>query len=188
MRCVAIARAPVGWPRIVRSPGTTPHTDELERRTVASEQPGRLTAVTPYTGGTVSDTREDFNVGVLRSLVDFRFTTFSTPKLIRIGYAVGFVVVCLGGLVFFLASLTEGGGMAVVALLLVPVVVLFYLVLMRVGAEMTQVLFRMAQGIDRMANDPARSQPTGAPSPAPQTFVADRGQGPPPAPPSPPAP
>lgn len=127
----------------------------------------------------MSSTREDFNVGVLRSLVDFSFTTFSTPKLIRIGYAVGFVVVCLGGLGFFLAFLSEGGGMALVALLLVPVVVIFYLVLLRVGAEMTQVLFRMAQGIDQMANTSDRGQPP---------RVADPVQSRPPAPPAPPGP
>lgn len=92
----------------------------------------------------------DFDGAVLKSLVDFRFQSFATPRLIRILYAISFVVIALYGLFFLIGGLSEGGFLAVAALFGAPLFVLFALLYARVMTEVIAVLFRLGENTTRM--------------------------------------
>lgn len=91
-----------------------------------------------------------FDAGVLKSLVDFQFQSFATPRLIRILYAISFVIICLYGLFFLFGGLSQGGFVAVLSLLGAPLFVLLGLLYARVMTEVIAVLFRLGENTTRM--------------------------------------
>lgn len=106
--------------------------------------------------------------GALEALVDFGFTRYGTPRLIRILYGIGVVVIVLGALGFLLGGLFAGpgsprAGEVVFLLVIIPVGALFYLIMLRIYAEIVTVIFRMAGGVEAIA----RSLGDGASPPGP---------------------
>lgn len=86
--------------------------------------------------------------GFIKSLYDFNFDSFVTPKLIRFFYAFFVIVLSLGAVIFFIASLATGEASAiVVALFVIPIGYLVYLVLLRIYFELVAALFRIADDL-----------------------------------------
>lgn len=114
-----------------------------------------------------------FDAGVFSSLTDFGFERFATPKLIRILYILGLIVLLLYGIGFLVAGLAQGGGMAFLTLIGVPVGVLLSLLYLRVTMELLAVLFRVGQNTSRMVElaeagvAPAGAGPARGPGPGP---------------------
>jgi hypothetical protein len=122
-----------------------------------------------------------FEGDVFSSLVDFGFTRYATPKLIRILYIIGFVLVMLYTLFFLIGGISEGGFFAVLALVGAPVIGLFALLYLRVTSELLSVLFRIGQNVasiaDQQAGGPGRGPGSGggtAPPPGPMSPPAGR--------------
>lgn len=113
--------------------------------------------------------------GALEALVDFRLTRYGTPRLIRILYGIGAVVTVLVALGFLLGGLLGGPGSpgaveTVFLLVITPVGALFYLIMLRIYAEIVTVIFRMAGGVEAIARslgDEASPPGPRPPPPAP---------------------
>ncbi|WP_052666366.1 DUF4282 domain-containing protein [Nitriliruptor alkaliphilus] len=132
-------------------------------------------------------TSDTFEGDVFSSLVDFGFTRYATPKLIRILYIIGFVVVVLYTLGFLFTGIGQGGFFAVLALVGAPIIGLFALLYLRVTTELLSVLFRIGQNVASIADEQAGGPGPGsgggtAPPPGPMSPPAGGGPGAPGAP------
>lgn len=90
--------------------------------------------------------------GFFASLFDFGFTSYITLKFLRIIYTVMVVLILIAGLGFFFTIAARGGGYILLAIILVPIVTLFYLVLTRISLEAVALFFRIGENTSLMAN------------------------------------
>jgi len=98
--------------------------------------------------------------GFFASLFDFGFTSFITLKFLRLIYAVLLVLILLTGVVFFVASIAQGGLYILFAIVIVPILTLIYLVLTRVSMEMVAIFFRIGENTNLMAASAGVAGPT----------------------------
>jgi len=98
--------------------------------------------------------------GFFASLFDFGFTSFITLKFLRLIYGVLVVLILLAGVVFFVASISQGGLYILFAIVIVPIVTLIYLVLTRVSMEMVAIFFRIGENTNLMAASAGVAGPT----------------------------
>lgn len=91
--------------------------------------------------------------GFFGSLFDFDLTSFITPKIIRVVYMVMVVLILLGGVLFLVGSLASGGSGVVVGIIVVPLVTLFYLIMIRIYTEVVIVLFRTHDEVRKLSKD-----------------------------------
>ena len=89
--------------------------------------------------------------GLFAGLFDFSFTTFITLKFLRVIYAILMVLILLGGLVFLLRGLSQGGGTAIATIIFVPLGVLLYLIFARISMELIALFFRIGENTSRRA-------------------------------------
>jgi hypothetical protein len=111
-----------------------------------------------------------FDAGVFSALADFGFDRFATPKLIRILYLLGFVVVLLYGFGLFVVGITQGGVVAFFTAIGVPIGMLLSLLYLRVAMELLAVVFRVGQNTSRMvelAESGSASAGSGTTAPGP---------------------
>jgi len=121
--------------------------------------------------------------GFFGSLFDFGFTSFITLKFLKLIYTVLVVLILIGGVVFLIAGLTQGGGSAVASIILVPIVTLVYLIFARIYMEIIALFFRIGENTSLMA-----AALTGQPGPgSAPAYGYPAGPGGPPAPPYGPA-
>ena len=83
--------------------------------------------------------------GLLGALFDFSFTSFITSKLIKVLYGIAIAIFGLIGLYFLVAGLRAGAAPGVAALILVPLLYLFFVMYTRVVLEVLIVVFRIAE-------------------------------------------
>lgn len=103
---------------------------------------------TPLGGGDPSYGGELESTGLVRSLYDFKFDHFATPKLIRFFYAFIVIVLSIGAAILMLASLASGeSGSVVVGLFVVPIAYAVYLIMTRIYFELVAALFRIADDV-----------------------------------------
>jgi len=88
--------------------------------------------------------------GFLGSLFDFSFTTFVTPKMIRVLYILITVVLGLGYVAFVVGAFLQGVGRGLLVLVAGAVVALFYLVFARVALEFYMAVFRMSDDMQAL--------------------------------------
>ena len=117
-------------------------------------------AEAPISGPQQSST---FEAGILKSLVDFGFDSFATPKLIRILYILSFIGIALGAAFYFILGLASGEPFIVlVTLIVVPIVTLLMLIYVRVLVELLAILFRIGDNTTRMVAQLERLDPGGS--------------------------
>jgi Domain of unknown function (DUF4282) len=86
--------------------------------------------------------------GFLGALFDFSFTSFVTPKVVKVLYILIVVVVGLSAVGFALSVLATNVGLGLIVLLVVaPLYFLVVTALYRITLEFFMVIFRMAQDI-----------------------------------------
>lgn len=88
--------------------------------------------------------------GFFTSLFDFGFTSFITLRFLSVIYGVAVFLILMSSLVVFFGILSQGGMYAVLATL-VPIVALFYVILLRVSLEMIALFFRIGENTSLMA-------------------------------------
>ncbi len=89
----------------------------------------------------------------IATLFDFSFTSFITLRFMKVIYGVLLVLILLTGLVFLLAGLFSGDATtAILALVGVPIVTLFYLVIARIYMELIALFFRIGENTSLIAS------------------------------------
>jgi hypothetical protein len=97
-----------------------------------------------------------FDRGFFESLMDTRFDSLITPKLIRFLYVVSMIVLAVGVLFLVVASFTNGVGSGIVALILAPLGALIYLIVIRLWLELIVVTFKIRDAADQVAENTRR--------------------------------
>jgi hypothetical protein len=92
--------------------------------------------------------------GFFASLFDLSFSEFVTIRLIKVLYILGIAGSVLGGLAFIVGGFANGAGIGILFLLLSPVLVLFYILMVRIWLELIIVVFRIAENTSRMVKMP----------------------------------
>ena len=94
------------------------------------------------------------------SLMDTRFDSLITPKLIRFLYIVGMIVLAIGALVWIIAGFAHSAGDGVLFLILAPLAAFVYLVVLRLHLELIVVAFKIRDATEETAaNTRPRTQP-----------------------------
>ena len=87
------------------------------------------------------------------SLMDTRFNSLITPKLIRFLYIVGMIALAIGTLVWVIAGFTHSAGEGVLFLILAPIVALVYLIVVRLYLELIVVAFKIRDAAEEIAEN-----------------------------------
>lgn len=111
----------------------------------AYQQP--VNSAAPQYGGGLSAPQDDIGGG-LRSLFDFSFNTFVTPKIVRIVYVIITVVIALAWIGALVSMLANGEWLGFfVVLIFGALVALVYLALARMTLEFYYSVVRMSEDI-----------------------------------------
>ncbi|MCB1037930.1 MAG: DUF4282 domain-containing protein [Acidimicrobiales bacterium] len=102
--------------------------------------------VPPSTMGPGPDVPVDAK-GFFKSLYDFQFDHFVTPKLIRLFYAIFVIALSIVAVLMFLGALASGSEGVFVALIIIPIFYVLYLIITRVYFELIAALFRIADDL-----------------------------------------
>lgn len=86
-------------------------------------------------------------------LLDFSFSEFITPRIIGILYALVIFFSAITALGMIVGSFSRGFLPGILGALIVPIGLLFYVVLIRVGLEGFIVAFRTADNTNRTADN-----------------------------------
>lgn len=92
--------------------------------------------------------------GFFKALFDLNFNHFVTPKIVKIVYVVGLVLIGLLTLVVFLTSFRHFGGgfgasplLGLVQLLAAPLIGIIYLALFRMSLELYYAVIRLSEDV-----------------------------------------
>jgi hypothetical protein len=94
--------------------------------------------------------------GFFESLMDTRFDSLITPKLIRLLYVLSMIVLAIGTVVFVIAGFAEKASTGVILLILAPIGALIYLIVIRLWLELIVVTFKIREAADQIANNTDR--------------------------------
>ena len=94
--------------------------------------------------------------GFFGKLFDFSFSSFVTPSIIQLVYAVFLVIAGLGALSLIIIGLAEGPAVGLLLLIISPVIFLFYAIIARIYLEIVIVLFRIAESTSEIARNTSR--------------------------------
>src|SRR3954453_15555377 len=109
-----------------------------------------MEASSPLDGG------QQDNRGFFESLMDTRFDSLITPKLIRFLYVISMIVLAVGTVVFVIAGFAEQASTGVILLILAPIGALIYLIVIRLWLELIVVTFKIREAADQIAGNTQR--------------------------------
>lgn len=89
----------------------------------------------------------DDGKALIKSLYDFKFDYFVTPKVLRFFYGLAVILLSLGAVIFLIASLTQGSEGILVGLIVTPIAYFVGLVMLRMYFELIAALFRIADDL-----------------------------------------
>jgi hypothetical protein len=99
---------------------------------------------------------QDHNeLGFIKSLIDFKMTSYITMRVIRVIYAIlAVITIIAGGLttLFGLLSIFRSGAAGILIVLLAPLVTLLYLIILRLWVEFLANLYRIGDNTQKMVN------------------------------------
>jgi uncharacterized membrane protein len=98
----------------------------------------------------------DQAAGFFGALFDFSFSNFITTKLIKVLYILSIILAGLFALAILGAGVAQGAGAGLFALIIAPVLFLFYVIIARVWMELIIVVFRIAENTRDIANQGRR--------------------------------
>jgi hypothetical protein len=94
--------------------------------------------------------------GFLESLMDTRFDSLITPKLIRFLYVVAMIILAIGTIIVIVAAFADKVGSGILALILAPLGALIYLIVIRLWLELIVVTFKIRDAAERVAENTSR--------------------------------
>lgn len=95
--------------------------------------------------------------GFLESLMDTRFDSLITPKLIRFLYVVSMIVLAIGTLIFIIAAFANEASTGILMLILAPLVALIYLIVIRLWLELIVVTFKIRDAAEEISSNTNRT-------------------------------
>lgn len=104
-----------------------------------------------------SSTPHEAQRGFFESLMDTRFDSLITPKLIRFLYIVSMIVLAIGVIIAIVVGFADSAGSGVLALIVAPLAALIYLIVIRLWLELIVVTFKIRDAADEVANNTSRS-------------------------------
>lgn len=96
-----------------------------------------------------SNTQRSF----FESLMDTRFDSLITPKLIRFLYVVGIIVLAIGAVIVIVAGFANSAGSGILSLILAPLGALIYLIVLRLYLELIVVAFKIRDAAEEIASN-----------------------------------
>ena len=87
---------------------------------------------------------------LFKNLFDISFKKFITTTVIKWVYLLAIVLSGVVALVFLMSSLAGGGGQAFAAIVIAPLGFVLYVLWIRICLEVILVLFRVAEGIEKI--------------------------------------
>ena len=110
--------------------------------------------------------------GFLAALFDYSFTSFVTPKIIKVLYVLATIVISLWTLFLILAAFSASSGFGVVTLVIVgPLFFLISMIYARVLLELIIVFFRINANVQEIRD--GRSGGAVQPTPVSETPPGD---------------
>jgi len=94
------------------------------------------------------------NKSFLGSLFDFSFSSFITPKIIKILFVIGLILIAIITLIFIIMAFISHIGFGIVVLILSPIIFLLYTLAVRIYLELLIVIFRIQGDIAEIAHRP----------------------------------
>jgi hypothetical protein len=88
----------------------------------------------------------------MSALFDLSFTRFVTIGVVKIVYILGMVVLAILLLLMLIGAFSQGVGMGLLALIVLPIVGFLELLFLRIWLEIIVCMFRIAQNTTVMAN------------------------------------
>ena len=86
------------------------------------------------------------------SLFDFSFSSFITPKIIKILFVIGLILVAIFTLIMIITAFISHIGFGVVILILSPIIFFLYTLAVRIYLELLIVIFRIQGDIAELAH------------------------------------
>lgn len=94
--------------------------------------------------------------GFFEALMDTRFDSLITPKLIRFLYVVIMIVLVIGIIAVVIAGFSHSAGSGFLALILAPLGALIYLIVARLWLELIVVTFKIRDATEQVADNTRR--------------------------------
>lgn len=94
--------------------------------------------------------------GFFESLMDTRFDSLITPKLIRFLYVISMIGLALGTIAVIIAAFADDAGSGVLVLILAPIFALVYLIVVRLWLELIVVTFKIRDAAESIADNTQR--------------------------------
>lgn len=95
--------------------------------------------------------------GFFSSLMDTRFDSLITPKLIRFLYVVSMIVLPIGVIAAIIVAFTEGVGGGILTLIFAPIGAVIWLIVVRLYLELIVVTFKIRDAADEVARNTRRA-------------------------------
>ena len=89
--------------------------------------------------------------GFLGSLFDYGFTSYVTPKLIKVIYILLSVIIPIVWLIYVVGAFGVGPGLGLVVLILGGIVALIALAMYRVALELIMIVFHIGYDVNQIA-------------------------------------
>lgn len=83
--------------------------------------------------------------GLVGRVFDLSFSEFVTPSVVKVLFVLGIIGAGLISLFVFIGFASQGGGAAVVGIILAPLIFAFYVLIARVVSELYLLLFRIEE-------------------------------------------
>jgi hypothetical protein len=99
---------------------------------------------------------EEIERGFFESLMDTRFDSLITPKLIRFLYVVSMIVLVIGVVVAIIVGFVDSAGSGILTLILAPIIALIYLIVIRLYLELIVVVFKIRDATIQVADNTRR--------------------------------
>jgi hypothetical protein len=97
------------------------------------------------------------NRGFFEALMDTRFDSLITPKLIRFLYVVQIVALIIGTLFVVLVGFANDAGLGILFLILAPLAALIYLIVIRLYLELIVIAFKIRDAAEEVAVNTRRT-------------------------------
>ena len=102
---------------------------------------------------------ENIERGFFESLMDTRFNSLITPKLIRVLYIISIALLTIGMVVVIISGFADKVGSGVLALIFAPLGALLYLIVIRLWLELIVVAFKIRDAAEEVAGNTRRTTP-----------------------------
>ena len=112
--------------------------------------PARALAQPPEEPQQASSRKEPAaDVGLIRGIFDFSFRKSVTPRAVKMVYALAFLILFFAAAVGILSGLEQGGGAAVLTLIVVPVLFMTNILSVRISLEFILNVARIAKNTEQ---------------------------------------